>query len=85
MIGLHVQYISESKLPVWFLLYLRMQLWHVILHGSVDALLYLAEGFLPLVYVFYTKYFDLSTCSQSAQKRIISEKICDTLLVSHKP
>ena len=48
-----------------------------------DALLFLAEGFLPLLHVFYTKYFNLDSCSQSDPKRAISEKICDTILVSN--
>jgi hypothetical protein len=48
----------------------------------IDALVFLAEGFLPLLHVFYTECFDLLTCSQTDPKRMISEKIYDTLMVS---
>lgn len=49
---------------------------------SVDVLLYLSDGLLPFLQVFYTMYFELPSCSKTDPKRVISETIYTTLLVS---
>ena len=66
-------------MPYFFLLLLIIIESFII---ELDGLLFLVEGLLPFLQVFYSCYFDLPSCSQSDPKRVISENICSMLLVS---